>query len=259
MTQLSALVVEDEKPARDYLVELLTASDDIGHIAAVRSMGDARDALCQPDQVFDVAFIDIRLVDAGNDTSGVELARWIIRQPRPPAIVFATASHRHALDGFDIGAVDYLLKPFSADRLARCTARLRARGAQPTTDGPRRLVARRGDALALLDLEGLLAFEAARRLTYLHHDSGTFDVDLSLKALEGQLADRVIRVHRNWLVAMDRVCGLGRTDGDLILRFDSGLEAPVARERARDVRRRLLEGTVGLRPPRPVKTGPGRE
>lgn len=111
---------------------------------------------------------------------------------------------------------------------------------------PRRLAARRKGNLFFLDFAGLLAFEAADRLTYLHHLEGTYDVDLSLNALAATLGSRVLRVHRNWLIAPDHVQGLTRLDGELCLELSAELRVPVARDRAREVRKRLLQDTVGL-------------
>jgi DNA-binding LytR/AlgR family response regulator len=111
---------------------------------------------------------------------------------------------------------------------------------------PRRLAARKQGNLFFLDLAGLLAFEAADRLTYLHHMAGTYSVDLSLNALAAALGSRVLRVHRNWLIAPDRVQGLTRLDGELCLELRADLRVPVARDRARQVRKRLLQDTLGL-------------
>lgn len=116
----------------------------------------------------------------------------------------------------------------------------------PAHHPPRRLAARKKGALFFLDLSGLLAFEAADRLTFLHHVEGTYDVDLSLNALASALGPRVLRVHRNWLIAPDHVQGLTRQDGELHLELSASLRVPVARDRARDVRKRLLQDTVGL-------------
>jgi DNA-binding LytR/AlgR family response regulator len=72
-----------------------------------------------------------------------------------------------------------------------------------------------------------------------------FSVDLSLTALGAALGDRVLRVHRNWLVAPAEVRRLSRVDGDLVLEV-AQLRVPVSRDRARQVRHQLLENTVGL-------------
>lgn len=250
MRPLSALVVEDEWPARNFLVELLRDTGSFGDIAAVTNVEAAREALERIELDFDVAFVDVRLVDRPGDTSGLDFARSLADLASPPAVVLATASAHHALDGFEMGVFDYLLKPFTLDRVTRCVARLLERRRAPSPSaGERRLVARKDNRLVFLDLDGMLAFQAAERLTYLHHVDGVFSVDLSLNALGAALGDRVLRVHRNWLVAPAHVQGLGRLDGELILEIGPQLRVPVSRDRARAVRQQLLENTVGITQP----------
>jgi len=250
MKPLSALVVEDEWPARNFLVELLRDTGSFGDIAAVTNVEAAREALERIELGIDVVFVDIRLVDRPGDTSGLDFARSLADLASPPAVVLATASAHYALEGFEMGVVDYLLKPFTLDRVTTCVARLLERRRAPSpSSGKRRLVARKDNSLVFLDLDGMLAFQAAERLTYLHHVDGVFSVDLSLNALGATLGDRVLRVHRNWLVAPAHVLGLGRLDGELILEVGPRLRVPVSRDRAREVRQQLLENTVGITQP----------
>jgi two-component system response regulator LytT len=97
-----------------------------------------------------------------------------------------------------------------------------------------------------LSLDGVYAFEAAERLTQVHHADGCFAVDPSLAALEAGLAGRVLRVHRNWLVALAHVHQLER-GSEPVLRVGPGLRVPVSRDRAAIVRDALLGGTLGAR------------
>jgi DNA-binding LytR/AlgR family response regulator len=107
MKPLSGLVVEDEWPARNFLVELLRDTGGFRDIAAVTSVEAARQALARPELAIDVVFVDIRLVDRAGDRSGLDFARSVMLLASPPAVVLATASAEHALDGFELGAVDY--------------------------------------------------------------------------------------------------------------------------------------------------------
>jgi DNA-binding LytR/AlgR family response regulator len=247
VSPLAALVVDDEWPARNFLVELLRETGSFDGITAVADIEAARAVVERPELAVQVAFIDVRLLDRPGDSSGLDLARWLGGLASPPAVVLATASAQHAVEGFELGALDYLLKPFTQERVSACVARLveRCPWRAPTAAG-RRLVARVGHRLVFLDMEGLLAFQAADRVTYLHHVEGVFEVDLSLAALAAALGDRVLRVHRSWLVAPSRVDGLVRQDGELLLQVGPGLRVPVARDRAREVRRHLLAGAVGV-------------
>jgi DNA-binding LytR/AlgR family response regulator len=130
---LRALAVDDENPALDELAYLLRAD---GRVAAVITASDATDALrVLRDDEIDVVFLDIRM--PGLD--GLELARVLRRFAVPPLVVFVTAHDDRAVDAFELGAVDYLLKPLRADRLAETLRRVRlARetAVEPAAAGP---------------------------------------------------------------------------------------------------------------------------
>lgn len=244
--KLTALVLEDEWTARSYLVELLRDTGRFDAISAVATPAEATEvvrATC-PDAVF----ADIRLRDRPGDVSGIDWARRILKEPFAPSLVLATALSEHATIGFELGAVDYLLKPFQAARVQQCVDRLFTRVRRSATrESPPRLIARDGDKLVFLDWSGLLAFEAANRLTHAHHESGTYLVDLSLSALAGVCGDSLLRAHRSWLISPTHVRALRRLDGELVLLLGDALEVPVARDRAKALRKALLRGTIGLR------------
>ena len=121
---LRVLAVDDEPPALDELAYLLRDDDRVGSVATA---GDATEALrVLRDGDIDVVFLDIRL--PGLD--GLELARVLLRFAVPPLVVFVTAHDDRAVDAFELGAVDYLLKPLRAERLAESLRRVVApRGA----------------------------------------------------------------------------------------------------------------------------------
>ncbi|HEY8087602.1 MAG TPA: LytTR family DNA-binding domain-containing protein, partial [Polyangiaceae bacterium] len=201
---MRALVVEDEWPARNYLVELLESSGLAEVAGAVGTLDEARQALAgdPPGLAVDVAFVDVRIEAAPRGETGLTLVRSIASRPGAPMFVLATAYERHALEAFELGVVDYLLKPFSEERVVQCLRRLQQRRgtAPPASSGPPRIVARRKRSLVFLEPLEIWAFEAADRLTFVHTLHGTFDIDLSLAAVEASFARAFIRVHRNWLV-----------------------------------------------------------
>ncbi len=257
ITALRALIVEDEWPARNYLVELLQGSGMAEVAAAVATLEDAREALRPGGIAVDVAFVDVQLASRDGDDAGLELIRSLAGAPDAPLFVLATAFERHAVEAFDLGVVDYLLKPFSRERVEQCLVRVRARRAE-AHGGPRapRIVARRKNGLVFLELGEVWGFEAAERLTFVHTPHGRFDVDLSLAAIEASFGRTLLRVHRNWLVNVAHVKVLERESGESELLVGGGLEdgrpgvrVPVARERAHAVRELLLAGAKGIRRP----------
>ena len=242
-----ALIVEDEPLAQRYLAELLHATGAVDVVALVSNVAEATLAIDQQLGI-DVAFVDVRLIDRPGDVSGLAWARAMALRPDGPMLVLATALADHAIAAFDAGAVDYLLKPFTRQRVAVCVERLLARRpSSPEVKAPSRLLARTANSLVFLPIDGVLAFEAEERLTYVHHTQGRHLVDLSLAALEPQFAERILRSHRNWLVALHHVRELVRTDGELSLQVGDNLVVPVSRDRASIVREALMSRAIGGR------------
>jgi DNA-binding LytR/AlgR family response regulator len=257
MTSLRVLIVEDEWPARNYLVELLQKTERAEVVAAVATVREAQQAL-EPTAhaAIDVAFVDVRLHTRQGDQSGLVWLRSAARAPDAPMFVLATAYEQHALEAFDLGVVDYLLKPFTPRRVAECVARLLAR--RPPDDQaasmPLRIAARRERVIVFLDLHDVWACEAADRLTFVHSVRGRFDLDLTLSAIGSSFGRTLLRVHRNWLINPTRVLELERDAGDTSIYVGHalgaekwGVRVPVAKERAVAVRDALLAGARGVR------------
>jgi DNA-binding LytR/AlgR family response regulator len=256
MTRLRALVVEDEWPARNYLVALIEATQLAEVVGAVASTGEAREVLAG--LPVDVVFVDVQL---SRDENGLELVQSLAA-PRAvsgyafsarPSIVLATAFSQHALQAFDLGAVDYLMKPFSEEHVEQCLRRiLQLRPA--AASGPRRVVARRKKSLVFLDPADIWAFEASERLSFVHSRQGKFDIDLSLAAIETSFGRALIRVHRNWLVNLAFARELIREGSETTLFVGAslgdesqGVRVPVSRDRAQPLRTALLANATGLR------------
>lgn len=246
--KLTAVVVEDEWIARNYLVELLTQTHRVKVVAAVASLDDALRSF--DEFTVDVGFFDVRLLDDPSNVDGLNLARHLRGAHNPRRIVLATASPEYAIDAFELGAVDYVLKPFSEDRIDACAERLIQRLPPRAPNGPARVVARRGKALVFLALEEIYGFEASERLTYAHHPDGVFEVDLSLRRVEEIVGHALLRVHRNWVINPHRVQSMYREGTEVYLAFSPELLVPVSRSKARTVRERLFEGTIGWLPHR---------
>lgn len=253
---INVLVVEDEWPARNYLVELMQETGRAEVIAAVATLDEAREALGPEGISVDVAFVDVQLAGPSHGEAGLELIRSLAGTPGAPLFVLATAHDTHAVEAFDLGVVDYLLKPFSRERVDQCLARVQRRLVETRhAVQERKIVARRRNGLVFLKIEEVWGFEAADRLTFVHTTYGRFDIDLSLSAVEASFGRTLLRVHRRWLVNVDHVKALDREGGEYELTVGSGpsgderdgVRVPVARERAQAVRERLLSGTMGLR------------
>jgi DNA-binding LytR/AlgR family response regulator len=252
---LRALVVEDEWPARNYLVELVEASGLAEVVGAVADASQAREVLeASRELPVDVVFVDVQLAGDGGERAGLDLVRGF-SGPRAPAFVLATAFEEHALEAFELGVTDYLLKPFSEERVAQCLRRVRARGPHAAAPpGALRIVARRKKSLIFLEPREIWAFEAADRMTFVHTEHGTFDLDLSLAAIETSFGRAFARVHRCWLVNIAYIKELERDGAETHLFVGPGLgdegrgvRVPVSRDRAQPLREMLLANATGLR------------
>ena len=260
VSRLRALVVEDEWPARNYLVELLESSGLAQVVGAVGGVDEAKQAFGgdPPGVRIDVAFVDVQLDGAHNGETGLTWVRSMAGIAGAPMFVLATAYDQHALEAFSLGVLDYLLKPFSEERVGQCLRRLEQRRSSTAglSLGPSRIVARKKRSLVFLEPQEIWAFEAADRLTFVHTLHGTFDIDLSLAAVEASFARAFVRVHRNWLVNATHIKELERDGhetklfvGEGVADAGRGVRVPVARERAGTLREMLLTNSTGLRRP----------
>jgi DNA-binding LytR/AlgR family response regulator len=120
--RIRVMVVDDEQLARD---ELCYQLEQVGEVDVVAQAGNGLEALSSADRYKpDLVFIDIQMPDL----SGFEVARRLLeREPPSPALVFVTAFDQHAIEAFEVNAVDYLLKPVDAARLEQALARARRR------------------------------------------------------------------------------------------------------------------------------------
>lgn len=208
--RLRIVVVDDEAPARDLLAEYLGAMPDCEVVAACRDGFEALRAVgeLRPD----LLVLDIQMPKL----DGFDVLELL---DEPPAIVFATAYEEHAVRAFEVAAVDYLLKPFSAERLRQAVERVRSGIAGGESQNLQRLLDQvqptRGAERILVRQEGKVHVVPAARLDYvesqddyvlLHAGGTTLRKKETLKHLTGQLdPQRFVRVHRCFLVNLDRI------------------------------------------------------
>lgn len=226
MTQapaLRVLICDDEVPARRRLRDLLAQID--GMELAGEAI-DGRDAIARVQELaVDVVLMDIAMPVM----DGLEAARHLAHLEQPPAVVFCTAYDAHALAAFEAGALDYLLKPIRKERLAQALARARrftvadADSLRGSTRARSHLSARLGGSLRLIPLADVHYFVAEEKYVVVHHAHGEDLIEDSLKALEEEFADRLLRIHRSCLVLCDEVAQLDRdSEGRASIRLRSG-------------------------------------
>lgn len=252
---LNVLAVDDEVPALDELAYLLGRHPCIGEVFRA---GAATSALRELNhRRIDAVFLDINMPGL----SGIELAGVLAHYAQRPAIVFVTAHDDKAVAAFDVGAVDYLLKPIREDRLDEAVRRVTsARPAEAPT--PERddadsdvIPAELGGITHLVPRASIGWVEAEGDYARLHSASGAHLVRIPLSTLENRWRDHGFqRVHRSYLVALRFVTGLRTVDGAVLVRLRAngaspGIELPVSRRQARELRDRVVRTPMrSLRP-----------
>lgn len=240
--KVTAFVVDDEPIARAGLRAMLLAFDwveVIGEAAdgesAVRQIGALRPEL---------VFLDVQMPGL----LGTDVLR---RLERPPFVIFTTAYSEHAVTAFELGAVDYLLKPFGPGRLGSAMERVRAALGEPAPADPferlsgalaggpiSRLFVRVGGTLVPLPVERVAWFEAQGDYVTAHAGGAAHLLHLSLSRLEARLdPTRFVRVHRAHMVNLDHVRAFRRdARGNLEAELLDGVRVPVSRARAQEIR-----------------------
>jgi two-component system, LytTR family, response regulator len=253
--RLRVLVADDEAMARRRLVRLLEALPDV---AIAGECEDAREVLERVRRGgVDVVLLDVQMPGlTGLDA----LALW---PPDGPMVVFCTAHTEHAVAAFDVGAVDYLLKPVEAARLkkalerarqgddrrrfAREAERQRSARAEPAGNGdgfPARLALETRAGIVLLAPAEITHAQLDGALVTVHTIRGEFLCDLPLGDLEERLAAHgFLRVHRRALLNLAHVTRLEPAEtGGFVARTAAGAAIEVSRLAARELRRRLRLG-----------------
>ncbi len=233
---LKTLLVDDEPLAREGLRMLLSEDADVASIHEARNGREAVEAIraIRPDLVF----LDVQMPEM----DGFDVVREIGAE-HMPAVVFVTAHDQHAIQAFEINALDYLLKPVSAERfakaLARAKLRLNARPADETgrqivsllesmTSPPRylkRLAVRAAGKTILVDVADVDWIEAAENYVQLHVGRSGHLVHVAMNTLEKSLdPEMFLRIHRSTIVNVTRVRELqAALHGEYVLTLSNGV------------------------------------
>ena len=239
--KVRAVIAEDEPHARKSILEYLQDAD---WVEVVGEASDGREAAALVDELRPrLLFLDVRMPEL----SGLEVVQRIRHMPE---IVFTTAYDRFAMAAFELGALDYLLKPFGRQRFALMLERARRRLAVPPDDaerarhalGPsplRRLFARSGDRAVPIPVETIQRIQAQGDYSEVHCAGGRFLLHVSLGELLGRLdPEHFCRIHRSHVVNIDAVEYL-RDSGDrrLLVRMRDGAEITASRTASQELKR----------------------
>jgi len=230
---LRAVIVDDEELARAFLQELLGSHPEI-EIAAECANGFEAVKACA-EAAPDLLFLDVQMPKL----DGFEVLELI--EPGP-AVIFTTAYDQYAMRAFDAHAVDYLLKPFGAERFERALERARERlgerrlpveiaTARPAAARPQRIVVKDGTKIHVIPLDKLDYVEAQDDYVALHSGGRSYLKQQPIASLETALDPaRFVRIHRSAIVNLERLARIepyGKESRIAIL--TDGTRLPVSR------------------------------
>lgn len=257
MTQpvIRAVVVDDEAPARAELTYLLSRQPDVQVVGTAASGSEAW-ALVTVKQPH-IVFLDIRL--PGPD--GLRLAEEFLSLDVPPLVVFATAHDEYALKAFDLEAVDYLLKPFSEQRVAQCLSKVRTMlelrvGQEALTrvealldqlaqeQTPQKIAVEHNGRLSLIAPQDIAVAACDSGQVRLYTTMGEFTVNCTMQELADKLPrQRFFRTHRAYIVNIQKIREVipwFNGTYNLVMEGINGLEVPVSRQQAPKLRHMLF-------------------
>lgn len=197
-------IVDDERPARSELRYLISQCEPDAEITEAESSEDFL-ALLETES-FDVCFVDINL----GGMNGTTMASMIKKRCPDTRIIFATAFRDYAVKAFEIGAVDYLLKPFDYERVRKTMERLTEQ-VREKPSGPgyeiNKIMVNTGASFQVVDVSKIVYIETEKRSCKIHMADGSFYLqNESLNNYEQHLKKcRFFRIHKSYLINLDYV------------------------------------------------------
>ncbi len=268
-TTLTALVVDDEAIARDGLGQILTSLGGIEVLAGCRNGRDAIRTIHSRRP--DIVFLDVEMPDV----NGIDVVQALLNDTpmdELPIFVFVTAYSAYAIEAFNLGASDYLVKPFTDARIAQCMdrvrrmhARIRAEklsnavlsltrndfttpiASQPTSRSyVQRILVPHGVRTVVVPVNTVDWIGADNDYVVVHSQGKTHLLRGTLGAIEQDLDPKCfVRAHRSILVNIEQIAELRRDrDGSAALVLRDGTRLPVGRRRYDEIRDRLGSHTV---------------
>lgn len=227
---LRVLVIDDERPALDELGYLLEQDPRVAGVLTCDSATEALRVL--QDLEVDAIFLDIQMPGL----TGLELAQVLARFKAPPPVVFVTAHEEHAVDAFELRAVDYVLKPVRAERLAEAVRRVVEGASHPAPGGDEQIAVERGGVTRFINRSDILYVEAQGDYVRLHTASDSHLVRAPMTVLEEQWAPAgFVRIHRSLLVSLSHIDEVRMESGRCTV-VVNGVGLKVSRRHTRELR-----------------------
>lgn len=204
---MKVAIIDDEPLARMELKYLLQQTNEVNKIIEGESIEDAFQLILIDHP--DVIFLDIHLTDE----SGLDLAKRLKEVPDAPFIIFATAYDNHAVEAFEVDALDYILKPFEQERIQKAIdkVKLELSSRRKTTTNtsekiPERLTIETDERIYLIAFDDIIYCEVQGKETTVYTSKGHFKSHTSLSSIEKTLTtSQFMKVHRSYLVNTNEI------------------------------------------------------
>lgn len=207
---MNCIIVDDELPARELLEDNIKQVPYLKLIGQARNAAEALKILNEHD--VDLVFLDIQMPGI----TGLDLLGSL---QHPPMVVMVTALEEHALEGFELNVVDYLVKPVSFPRFLKAVQRanellqLKKTASQVNTKTTEHVFVNANYALVKVMIDEIAYIEGLKDYVRIYLTSGTMIITrLSLKSVEAKLAGgKFMRIHKSYIIAVDKIDSVQKT------------------------------------------------
>jgi len=238
---LKALIVEDEEYSAIELKYLLKKVDkNIKVIGIINSGQKALNVIKKLNP--DIVFLDIKL----NDLNGLEIAKCLLSMDEGIKIIFTTAYDEYAVKAFELNALDYVLKPFSEERLKKTIEKIRrnneveAAGLGKKFDEVKKLPVKSDSKLIFIDIDEIIYIEAEGRNSIIKTGSGVYKSLYSLKNIEERLKNTCFfRVHKSYIINLKKIREvIPWFNNTYLIKLSGceGIEIPVSKNKANELK-----------------------
>ena len=221
----NCVIIDDEELARELLEAYLSQLKDFNLVASCESAIEASDVLSS--NQIDLIFLDIEMPVL----KGTEFFKNLVNQPK---VIFTTAYRDYALDGFELNAVDYLLKPIVFERFFKAVQKFKSHYTTQSDTADSKSIKesnRKTHVFVSKNMKQVKVFlddisyiESLKDYVRIHLKTDTLTVKYGISAFEKELDDRFIRVHRSYIVNKDKVTAFTKNDIEI-----ENVEIPIGR------------------------------
>lgn len=199
---LNVLVVEDEEYTLKFLEKLVSDHPMVDNVKATSNSYEA--ISLAKNYLPHVAFLDIELA-ATDQLNGIDVAKAIANLSPHTKFVFVTGYSKYAIDSFAVHPFDYILKPIKIEKVVNTITALAADIDQKPKNKQKRFVVKTATGISFINPDSILFLEKQGKKAILHTTSNVYEITCKFNDLEHELSDHFLRVHRSFIVNIDKI------------------------------------------------------